>query len=128
MPRTARASAPCTSVCADSHRAATAGNDGVIRVLLAPPARADGSAHAPTRVKCVYVLTDSPADRLGNTPLHLAVESGHADTAALLIRDAHVDRERVNADGLRAEDLEGVGGLEHRRLLDSLAAQFGRLT
>ena len=109
-----------------SHRAATAGNDAVIRVLLAPPPRTDGSPHPATRVKCVHA--DSPADRLGNTPLHLAIESGHGETAVLLIGEAHVDRDRVNADGQRAEELEGVGGLEQRRMLNMLHSRFGPLS
>lgn len=113
-------------VATDSHRAATAGHDAVIRVLLSPPARADGSAHAATRVKCVGA--NSPADRLGNTPLHLAIESGHGETAALLIGEAHVDRDRANADGQRPEELEGIGGLEQRRMLDMLHSRFGPLS
>ncbi|WFD36581.1 putative ankyrin-repeat protein [Malassezia cuniculi] len=102
------------------HRAATAGQNAVLRVLLAPPPRTDGTPHQATRV--------NPADRLGNTPLHLAIESGHGETAAILIGEAHVDRNRANADGQRPEDLEGVGGQEHRRLLGMLSERFGPLT
>lgn len=37
-------------------------------------------------------------DRAGNTPLHLAVESGFAQVAVALI-EAGADRERCDADG-----------------------------
>lgn len=99
------------------HRAASAGRDAVLRVLLTPPARTDGTPHPKTRV--------NPADRLGNTPLHLAVDSAHGQTAALLISEGHVDRSRVNADGIAPEEMEGVGGQEQKRLRDSLVSQFG---
>ncbi|WFD38690.1 putative ankyrin-repeat protein [Malassezia japonica] len=99
------------------HRAASAGHDAVIRALLNPPARGDGSAAAKTRV--------NPADRLGNTPLHLAVESGHSQTAAILIGEGGCDRNRPNADGIIAEQMEGVGGLEQKRLRDFLVNSFG---
>lgn len=101
------------------HRAASAGHDAVVRVLLAPPARTDGSPHPKTRV--------NPADRLGNTPLHLAVDSAHPQTAALLIDLGGADRLRVNTDGIVPERMEGVGGLEQKRVRDFLAQSFGTL-
>lgn len=45
------------SLLSHSHRAASAGHDAVLRVLLSPPPRADGQAHPKTRVKCVSRLT-----------------------------------------------------------------------
>lgn len=41
------------------------------------------------------------SDRAGNTPLHLAMESGHGEAAVVLI-EAGADRERVSL-GLVAE-------------------------
>ncbi|KAF7796028.1 hypothetical protein EIP86_007197 [Pleurotus ostreatoroseus] len=49
-----------------------------------------------------------------NTPLHLAMESAHAEAACLLI-EAGADRTRDNLDGETPEGLEGVGGQEQRR-------------
>lgn len=53
---TARTSARCTYRVSRSHRAASAGHDKIVRLLLAPPPRADGSAHPKTRVKYVARL------------------------------------------------------------------------
>ncbi|WFD47842.1 hypothetical protein GLX27_002505 [Malassezia furfur] len=105
------------SLLSHSHRAASAGHDAVLRVLLSPPPRADGQAHPKTRV--------NPADRLRNTPLHLAVESAHPQTAAILISEGGADRNRPNADGIIPEQMEGVGGLEQKRVRDFLVASFG---
>ncbi|CCM04321.1 uncharacterized protein FIBRA_06492 [Fibroporia radiculosa] len=84
-----------------SHRAATTGSTGFIILLLNPP---EGAAK--TRL--------NTADRVGNTPLHLAMESAYAEAACLLI-EAGADRSRENLDGEMPEDLEGVGGQEQRR-------------
>ncbi|KAI0342926.1 ankyrin [Trametopsis cervina] len=81
--------------------AATTGSTGLINVLLHPP---EGSPK--TRL--------NPADRVGNTPLHLAMESAHAEAACLLI-EAGADRTRENLDGETPEALEGVGGQEQKR-------------
>ncbi|KAI0806152.1 ankyrin repeat-containing domain protein [Irpex lacteus] len=83
------------------HRAATTGSIGLINVLLHPP-----EDSPKTRL--------NPADRVGNTPLHLAMESAHAEAACLLI-EAGADRSRENLDGEIAEALEGVGGQEQKR-------------
>ncbi|GJE85550.1 ANK-REP-REGION domain-containing protein [Phanerochaete sordida] len=83
------------------HRAATTGSTGFINLLLHPP---EGSPK--TRI--------NPADRVGNTPLHLAMESAYAEAACLLI-EAGADRTRENLDGETPEGLEGVGGQEQRR-------------
>jgi len=61
MRRTARTSGPCTllrrrHLLTSSHRAASAGRDAVIRVLLSPPPRKDGTPHPKTRVKCVSAM------------------------------------------------------------------------
>ena len=84
---------------------------------MSPPPRSDGTPHPKTRV--------NPADRLGNTPLHLAIDSAHAQTAALLIDVGGADRLRVNTDGIVPEQMEGVGGLEQKRVRDFLAQSFG---
>ncbi|KAJ3490854.1 hypothetical protein NLI96_g1136 [Meripilus lineatus] len=87
------------------HRAATTGSTGFIKLLLEPP---EGSPK--TRL--------NTGDRVGNTPLHLAMESAHAEAACLLI-EAGADRSRENVDGQTPEDVEGVGGLEQRRAKDN---------
>jgi len=51
---------------------------------------------------------------MGNTPLHLAMDSAHAEAAVALI-NAGADRGRLNLDGEAPEDVEGVGGSEQRR-------------
>ncbi|WFD18677.1 putative ankyrin-repeat protein [Malassezia caprae] len=101
------------------HRAASAGHDAIVRLLLRPPPRLDGQAHPKTRV--------NPADRLGNTPLHLAIDSAHAQTAAVLIDVGGADRRRPNADGVMPEEMEGVGGLEQKRVREFLVQSFGPL-
>ncbi|KAI5122550.1 hypothetical protein M0805_005277 [Coniferiporia weirii] len=77
------------------HRAATTGSTGFVRLLLNPP---EGSAKPRLNT----------ADRVGNTPLHLAMESAHAEVAVMLI-EAGADRERTNVDGETPEQLQGVG-------------------
>lgn len=97
-----------------SHRAATTGSTGFISLLVHPP---EGVATKPRlntgdRVGKWFVgeQRDSTSDRgadskvdlsliadhrsSGNTPLHLAMESAHAEAAVLLI-EAGADRERV---------------------------------
>lgn len=54
------------------------------------------------------------ADRIGNTPLHLAMDSAHAEAAVLLI-EAGADRSRLNQEQETPEDVPGVGGIEQRR-------------
>ncbi|KAF5378989.1 hypothetical protein D9757_009119 [Collybiopsis confluens] len=78
------------------HRAATTGSVGFIRLLL------DSSTSTlKTRL--------NTQDRVGNTPLHLAMESAHAQAAVVLI-EAGADRGRLNQDGEAPEDVDGVGG------------------
>ncbi len=77
----------------------------------------------------------------GNTPLHLALESGHAEAAVKLIV-AGADRERVciwaeitimslipelqtNSDGEMAEQLQGVGGHEQQNMLKYVKEKCG---
>ncbi|KAJ8520735.1 hypothetical protein ONZ45_g2454 [Pleurotus djamor] len=84
------------------HRAATTGSVGFIKLLLE-------SAKPPVKVRL------NTADRVGNTPLHLAMESGHAEAAVLLI-NAGADRDRTNQDGLIPEQVEGVGESEQRQV------------
>ena len=69
------------------HRAATTGNDAIVKLLINPPPQPDGNPRATTRL--------NTGDRIGNTPLHLAIESAHASTAVTLI-EAGADRERVS--------------------------------
>jgi len=83
------------------HRAATTGSIGFVTLLLHTP-----EGHPKTRL--------NTGDRIGNTPLHLAMESAHGETAALLI-EAGADRSRVNLEDQTAEQLDGVGGVEQRR-------------
>ncbi|KAJ7207026.1 ankyrin repeat-containing domain protein, partial [Mycena rebaudengoi] len=83
------------------HRAATTGSLGFIRLLLE-------SSEPPNKTRL------NNADRLGNTPLHLAMDSAHAEVAVALIA-AGADREKLNLDQEAPEDVEGVGGAEQRR-------------
>ncbi|KAI0649178.1 hypothetical protein C8Q79DRAFT_904753, partial [Trametes meyenii] len=94
------------------HRAATTGSTGFISLLLHPP---EGSPK--TRL--------NTADRVGNTPLHLAMESAHAEAACLLI-EAGADRERTNIDGEMPEDMEGVGGQEQMRARAYVVERCGK--
>ncbi|ESK96218.1 26s proteasome non-atpase regulatory subunit 10 [Moniliophthora roreri MCA 2997] len=90
------------------HRAATTGSVGFIRLLL------EGAQSSTVKTRL------NTQDRVGNTPLHLAMESAHAEAAVVLI-EAGADRGRLNQDGEAPEDVEGVGGVEQRR-----AKQFVR--
>ncbi|KAN0092689.1 Ankyrin repeat-containing domain protein [Tylopilus felleus] len=85
------------------HRAATTGSTGFISLLLHPP---EGVTTKP-RI--------NTGDRVGNTPLHLAMESAHAQAAVLLI-EAGGDRGRTNAEDITPENVDGVGGQEQRRV------------
>ncbi|KAI6122232.1 ankyrin repeat-containing domain protein, partial [Pisolithus croceorrhizus] len=85
------------------HRAATTGSTGFISLLLNPP---QGSAVSKPRL--------NTSDRVGNTPLHLAMESAHAQAAVLLI-EAGADRSRTNLEDLTPENVGGVGGEEQNR-------------
>lgn len=71
------------------------------------------------------VSVHSPADRFSNTPLHLAMESGHGSTAVLLLEEAGSDRERLNMDSQAAEDLEGLGGQAQQRVKDYINSKVG---
>ncbi|KAI5998788.1 ankyrin repeat-containing domain protein [Pisolithus albus] len=85
------------------HRAATTGSTGFITLLLNPP---QGSTVSKPRL--------NTGDRVGNTPLHLAMDSAHAQAAVLLI-EAGADRSRTNLEDLTPENVDGVGGEEQRR-------------
>lgn len=86
-----------------SHRAATTGSAGFVSLLLNPP---EGAPK--TRLNTADRIGENhgSAGRIqanrsvqGNTPLHLAMESGHAEAAVLLI-EAGADRHRVRASFL----------------------------
>jgi len=94
------------------HRAATTGSTGFISILLNPP---EGSPKSRLNT----------ADRVGNTPLHLAMDSAHAEAAVLLI-EAGADRSRLNQDQQAPEDVEGVGGLEQRRAKQYVVERCGQ--
>ncbi|KAI0316730.1 hypothetical protein OF83DRAFT_221047 [Amylostereum chailletii] len=83
------------------HRAATTGSTGFVSLLVNPP-----EGHPKARL--------NTGDRIGNTPLHLAMESAHGEAAALLI-EAGADRSRTNIEEQTPEELEGVGGQEQKR-------------
>ena len=98
------------------HRASSSGQDAFVKVLLNPPPRKDETAHEKTRI--------NPQDRLGNTPLHLAMDSANGSTAVLLL-EAGVDRERTNSDGQAPEDIDGVGGQSQQRVRDYVRQAYG---
>jgi 26S proteasome non-ATPase regulatory subunit 10 len=82
------------------HRAATTGSVGFVRLLI----------ESSTPLNKLRLNT---ADRIGNTPLHLAMDSAHAEAAVLLI-NAGADRTRENLDGQTPENITGVGGQEQK--------------
>ncbi|KAF8151013.1 ankyrin repeat-containing domain protein, partial [Crassisporium funariophilum] len=82
------------------HRAATTGSVGFIRLLI--------ESSTPSNK-----LRLNTADRIGNAPLHLAMDSAHAEAAVLLI-NAGADRTRENLDGETPEMMQGVGGQEQK--------------
>lgn len=90
------------------HRAAATGQDAMIRLLLKPPAPKNGATREKTRV--------NPQDNLGNTPLHLAMDSGQGSAAVVLIEEGNVDRNRLNQDGVRPEDMPGTNEIEQRKV------------
>jgi len=65
------------------------------------------------------------ADRIGNTPLHLAMDSAHAAAAVLLI-EAGADRSRTNLDEETPEDMRGVGGVEQARAKQYIIERCGK--
>ena len=82
------------------HRAATTGSTGFISLLLKPSENAP-KTRLNTADRIGKLSFADHQDRMptnntgqGNTPLHLAMESGHADAAVLLI-EAGADRHRV---------------------------------
>ncbi|PPQ95446.1 hypothetical protein CVT26_008465, partial [Gymnopilus dilepis] len=83
------------------HRAATTGSVGFIRLLL--------ESSTPNNK-----LRLNTADRVGNTPLHLAMDSAHAEAAVVLIT-AGADRTRENLDGETPEAMAGVEGPEQKQ-------------
>lgn len=55
------------------------------------------------------------------------MESGHGDAAVVLI-EAGADRERSNSEGQVAEEIEGVGGQEQKKVREYVASKVGRRT
>ena len=74
------------------HRAASVGHTGFISLLITPPPTAE------VKVKAKL----NQGDKQKNTPLHLAMESGNAEAAVLLI-EAGAARDRVSS--IRSEKL-----------------------
>jgi 26S proteasome non-ATPase regulatory subunit 10 len=95
------------------HRAASTGATPFVKLLLSPENPSGTKPRLNTQ------------DRAGNTPLHLAIESGHGETAVALI-EAGADRERTNSDGQTPEEIEGVGGQEHKRVLQYIWGRVGK--
>ncbi|GAA5861664.1 hypothetical protein JCM3774_002662 [Rhodotorula dairenensis] len=98
------------------HRAATTGSVPFIQLILASK-----SPSKPEKPRL------NQADRVGNTPLHLAVESGHAEAAVALI-EGGADRDRGDSEGVRAEEIEGVGGVEAKRVREYIVQRCGPLS
>ncbi|KAF9460344.1 ankyrin repeat-containing domain protein, partial [Collybia nuda] len=94
------------------HRAATTGSVGFIRLLLD-----SSTSDNKTRL--------NTADRIGNTPLHLAMDSAHAEAAVVLINSG-ADRGRLNQDGEAPEDVPGVGGAEQKRAKQHVIESCGK--
>ncbi|GAA6022886.1 hypothetical protein JCM8202_003754 [Rhodotorula sphaerocarpa] len=98
------------------HRAATTGSVPFIQLILASK-----SPSKPEKPRL------NQADRVGNTPLHLAIESGHAEAAVTLI-EGGADRDRGDAEGIRAEETEGVGGTEAKKVREYIVQRCGPLS
>jgi len=94
------------------HRAATTGSVGFIRLLL-------DSSTSTNKIRL------NPGDRLGNTPMHLAMDSAHAEAAVVLI-NAGADRGRVNLDNETPEEVPGVGGSEQKRARQHVMDSCGK--
>ncbi|MBW0501864.1 hypothetical protein O181_041579 [Austropuccinia psidii MF-1] len=103
------------------HRAASSGATPFVKLLLEPRLLPDGTKD-PSAPKAKLNV----ADRAGHTPLHLALESGHAETACTLI-EAGADRGRLNIDGRRPEELTDVlGDQVQRRILQYVESRCGK--
>lgn len=101
----------------NSHRASTTGHDALVRLLLNPPGPKNGAKREKTRV--------NPQDRLGNTPLHLAFDSGHGSTAVVLIEEGGADRNRLNQDEQKPEEMPGTNEIEQRKVLAYVHSKIG---
>jgi 26S proteasome non-ATPase regulatory subunit 10 len=84
------------------HRAATTGSAGFIRLLLDSSTASnklrlntgDRIGKSPAAIHIISASDNLALSVIGNTPLHLAMDSAHADAAVLLI-NAGADRGRV---------------------------------
>ncbi|GAA5919098.1 hypothetical protein JCM1841_005623 [Sporobolomyces salmonicolor] len=97
------------------HRAATTGALPFVHLILA--------SKSPTKPEKPRL---NLSDRAGNTPLHLAIESGHAEVAVALI-EGGADRERGDSEGVRPEEIEGVGGTEAKKVREYIKQRCGPL-
>ena len=58
--------------------------------------------------------------------MHLAIESGHAECACLLI-EAGADRDRTNQEGQRPEEVNALGDQESRKMRRFIEDRCGPL-
>lgn len=97
---------PCSADRSHSHRAATTGALPFVNLILA--------STSPTKPSAPRL---NMQDRAGNTPLHLAIESGFAEVAVALI-EAGADRDRTDLEQKRPEEIDGVLGQEAKKVRD----------
>ncbi|KAJ2934702.1 hypothetical protein H1R20_g2410, partial [Candolleomyces eurysporus] len=98
------------------HWAASSGALDIVRFLLDQKAevdRPDNSGWTPLLIAVSAGHTEIVQELIGNTPLHLAMDSAHAETAVLLI-NAGADRTRENLENETPENVPGVGGKEQK--------------